>query len=415
VRKNDNWKAVAFHGTWIGDRPGPLGPMVDTAVPASSVFDPKDDAERAIWAVHRGIEEASATSNAARYRELTSPDFLRVQANGDVRTLDQWVSAFTGTRRPEAVQSNVRIRVYGEIAVMTYLNVATAPDGTHRPPEWMTRLFMRRDGGWKLLYTQSTVARQPAAPQATAPEGFTEARAAMNRALEGGDRNGYAAFLAEDVTWVDRAGRLRNKAAIVAEATAASASCDSAVDLRVYGNAVILIGRRLGEQPGTDIRYLQLWTPEGGHWRMLAHQGTPIGNQDVAPARARLSRTPGVRGPEADVRAVDKVSTEINAGNRAAKSAVFASLTTEQFVAITPTGDVESKTDRIRQIDAATPNPQPLPALGERLTRVHGDVAVTLELSAPDAQGVRTRHTVVSVREGGTSWRRAGIIRTRMR
>jgi hypothetical protein len=148
---------------------------------------------------------------------------------------------------------------------------------------------------------------------------------------------------------------------------------------------------------------------------MLAHQGTPIGNQDVAPARARLSRTPGVRGPEADVRAVDKVSTEINAGNRAAKSAVFASLTTEQFVAITPTGDVESKTDRIRQIDAATPNPQPLPALGERLTRVHGDVAVTLELSAPDAQGVRTRHTVVSVREGGTSWRRAGIIRTRMR
>ncbi len=47
--------------------------------------------------------------------------------------------------------------------------------------------------------------------------GLADALQQMNDAAAKGDKVAYSKFLSEDVTWIDRAGRVRNKTAILAE------------------------------------------------------------------------------------------------------------------------------------------------------------------------------------------------------
>jgi ketosteroid isomerase-like protein len=159
LRQNGSWKAVAYHGTWIGTRPDARPPLPPT--PPSAGFTPTTDAEKAIWMVHQQVEQASAASDRDTYRKLLADDFVRVTADGQTYNAQQWVSRFPGTKRPPAVQSEVRLRTFGELAVMTYRNHAPPRPGQEPTLELMTRIFVRQGSDWKLLLTQSTTARRP--------------------------------------------------------------------------------------------------------------------------------------------------------------------------------------------------------------------------------------------------------------
>jgi hypothetical protein len=145
VKQNEQWKAVTYHGTWIGqERTKTARPLLPEPTGVSFGYTPKSGTEQAIWTQHEAIEQASATADQATYRKLTTPDFVRVTGDGSLFTRDGWIGGLTD-RGPRAQQTNVRLRVYSDMAVLSYLNVIRGPDRPNAitPVNWMTRLFAK--------------------------------------------------------------------------------------------------------------------------------------------------------------------------------------------------------------------------------------------------------------------------------
>ena len=163
VKEGGQWKTVAFHGTWMGEeRTKTAQPLLPEPNGARYGYKPTNATEQAIWAQHEAVEAAGANADQNAYRTLTTADFVRVTSDGVAHTREDWVKQQKGSRAP-ARQTNVRLRVYGDVGLLTYLNVAQGPENNPLGRvHWMTRIFTKQtDGTWKLLMTQSTPARQP--------------------------------------------------------------------------------------------------------------------------------------------------------------------------------------------------------------------------------------------------------------
>ena len=237
-----------------------------------------------------------------------------------------------------------------------------------------------------------------AVAQNSTPPGFLEARSALGAAAKAVDKAAYGNFLADDLTWVDRAGPVQDKATVVANLIPAAAPVDTAPDVSAYDDAVVIAGKR----PGT--RFLQLWVKEGSRWRIVAHQGTPDGTQPVS-SGPPSSKWPADVGNPADIAAIRAARTALDAGNAKADPGPFTSLTTDRFVAIGPAG-VLSKQDRITAIKTSKPGP-PAAADAQVSIRVHGNAAAVTSLNATRS----TIATIAYVKQNG-KWLRAGIIMT---
>lgn len=247
------------------------------------------------------------------------------------------------------------------------------------------------------------------------PPGFVEARAAFRRAAVAGDPVRLGRFLSDDFTLTDRYGRLRNKAAVLRELTpAASISGEAPELLRSFSDSVIVVARRPCGGAGCEVRLLQVWALEDREWHILAHQSVPVGATSAPRFDGASFPSPPSTGASADIQAIDGVSAAIRAGRQAGNSRPFNAFASEQFVAVTASGDLVSKADRVRAIDARPPASRSRPQLSETSTRVHGNVAVTTRVSMPDDAGVRIRSTLVSTRQGD-DWRRAAIVSTPVR
>jgi hypothetical protein len=255
------------------------------------------------------------------------------------------------------------------------------------------------------LVVAASVLNGVAAAQPAVPDAFIKARQALAAAATKSDKRAYGALLADNMTWVDRLGKVQGKAPIVASVGPSSASTDATPDIRAYDHAVVMFARR-----GTDTRYMQVWVEQGGGWKLVAHQGTPVSNTnvprlpgaDVAKSPVTL---PPTSGTQADVVAIQKVRDAINTGNAKADPAPFTTNTTAQFGALGPSG-LLSKQDRISAIKSSTPTAAPQPDR-QTSTRVYGNVAVSIAVNGSGS----TISTIVYVRENG-SWKRAAIVNT---
>lgn len=245
--------------------------------------------------------------------------------------------------------------------------------------------------------------------QAAAPAGLVEARRAFEAAAAKADRAAYAKFLTDDVTWINRAGRLQDKTSLVDGLRATTPSSTPAVDIRAYPGGAVVIGTRNG-----SIRYLQVWVQKGAQWQLAAHHGTTIAGAnppaDPLTEAPPSSKSPASVGAPTDLEAIANAFDALNANNAKGDAAGFGRLVTEGFVAIGEDGKVLSRDARMREIASSKP---PVLAAGARedvSTRVHGDVAISTYLRPASAGQPGRRHTVVHVRQG--VWRRAAIITT---
>ena len=242
------------------------------------------------------------------------------------------------------------------------------------------------------------------------PQGLVEARNQMDAAAAKGDKAVYAKFLSEDFTWVDRSGRLRNKAAVVEELApqVSQPAPQASPEIRSYGNAAVLVGTR-SQPDGTDTYYMQAWVKNGNQWQMVAHQGLQAGNQPAPAATKPSSPLPASSGVQAERDAVQKNHEAVGEANQKADLNMFAAAVTDQFVAFGPSGPL-SKQQRMDAIKKAGPQANvgaaPSPA---RSIRIHGNLAVTTQRT-PQADATAWV-TTVSVKDG-TQWKRAGTIRT---
>lgn len=264
----------------------------------------------------------------------------------------------------------------------------------------------------KYVLAAALLVSLPVGVSAQAPQGLLEARDQMNAAGAKGDKAAYGKFLSEDFTWVDRAGRLRNKAAMVEEVAPATGTppATAAPEIRGYGNAAVLVATRRNPD-GIQVNYIQAWVKNASGWQVVAHQAVPASaDQPGSPATKASSTLPANMGSQVERDAVQKNHDTVGEANRTADVKMFAGAVTDQFVAVGPNG-LSSKQQRIEQITKAGPQAGLGTTPGqESSTRIHGNMAVRTQ-RGKRPQNVEVWTTTVSIKEAG-QWRRAATITT---
>lgn len=149
ANEQGTWRLVARQAVWVRQPPqtppSPRGDVKD--VP----YTPANAAEAAVIKANDALNEAFRARNAAAYEANTAPEFVRISNFGGVTPRADFVRnavlGGTGTRLP-AASDETRVRIYGDVAVVTYRNL--------RNNERMMRVFVNR-GGWKAVAAISTI------------------------------------------------------------------------------------------------------------------------------------------------------------------------------------------------------------------------------------------------------------------
>jgi hypothetical protein len=241
-----------------------------------------------------------------------------------------------------------------------------------------------------------------------AQAGVEKAQMEFEVASTKGDKAAYQRALTDDFTWVNQAGRLRDKKTVVSELQPdTSGGRSEGFDVRAYPGGAVVIGTR--KTPGTnDARFIRLWVQQGNQWRLAAHQGTRISDKPVAAAGTASSPIPPNSGAASEITAIDQAIAALQTGNSQGDARNFGASVTDGFVGIQVGGNAASKQERMVQI-AKGPNPPAQVNVEEISTRIHGDLAVTNRV-VKDANG-RSRQMIIHAKQGGR-WLRAAIIMT---
>jgi hypothetical protein len=160
ANEQGTWRLVARQGTLV--RPPDAAPPSRIKVPAVSAFVPKAAPEAEIYKMLQALEEAFTRHDSATYERVLLPEFVRISDYGQVIPKAEWIKANvigdTKVARVTAIFDDVRIRIYGDVAVMTHQHIARDAKGTTPSrPLRMMRAWVRRDDGWKLAATLSSI------------------------------------------------------------------------------------------------------------------------------------------------------------------------------------------------------------------------------------------------------------------
>jgi hypothetical protein len=160
ANEQGTWRVVARQGVWV--RP-PDQTKPAPRIKAPNVAPPQLNGDEAdILKAHQAIEDAFVRHDASAYERLTVPEFVRIGELGQMLSRAEWVKAnVVGNKelaRVLPLVEDVRIRIYGDVAVMTHRHIARDAEGTTPGrPTRMMRAWVRRPDGWKLAATITTI------------------------------------------------------------------------------------------------------------------------------------------------------------------------------------------------------------------------------------------------------------------
>jgi hypothetical protein len=227
---------------------------------------------------------------------------------------------------------------------------------------------------------------------------LSKAREEMSAAAARKDTIGFASFMSDDITSIDSAGRLRDKAAAIDDMPPGNSQ--SSAETYMYGEAAIVaIGyNQSSESPA---RIIQAWARRSGQWQMVAFQGVRApGNVTAATQPSAL--LPDSSGSESDREAVQKTLNAIDLAARSGDAVTWAGLMTSQWVSTSATGEVQRRSERVRGI-AATGSPA-VPVVAETSIRIHGTLALVTRRLVVDAD--QFWQTVIFAKDG-SQWKEA--------
>jgi hypothetical protein len=224
-----------------------------------------------------------------------------------------------------------------------------------------------------------------------------------------GDKIARAAFLADDLTWVDRGGRLRNKQAELEEFMPGGTTRASEVDARPYGSAAVLVSR-LGTADKNLVIAIGVWQRVEKAWVLLAVQNTQVGGVPPNPDRRPSSALPTDKGEDTDIRAVQTLVSEIQTAARNRNGRAFVGLVTPQFLWVSAAGEVRTAGERSAEIQSGVLGSDALLRPEAQSRRVYGDLAL-INSVLRDSDSRRFRRLQVVVKQQG-GWRAAADITT---
>lgn len=114
--------------------------------------------ESEIIRLEEGWSKACKDGNRVFLEQLFASEFLFTDAKGATYTKEQEISRTLATdfSGMTFALSDVKVRVYGEVAVVTGLNTVTTAAATAASAFRVTDVFVKRDGRWQIVVAQGT-------------------------------------------------------------------------------------------------------------------------------------------------------------------------------------------------------------------------------------------------------------------
>ena len=269
------------------------------------------------------LRRALVSKDLSALEQIYADDYLHVDSNGVVTTKAQRIGELKTGRLiyTSLEREGVRVRIYGNIAVMTSHDTLHAKAVSAEFPLQLrtTLVYSKQNGRWQLTKAQTTqiaisehanLRRDPTAQRATrnanpiaAPSVLpqseldtiqgTEAEREVAQALRDWakaqvDRNTKAIeyIEADDFIFTSSAGEIFTKTQDIADVSSGDWHTISValVDMQVniYGDAAVVMSRsiRQGNYKGQDasgqFRWMDVLVKGGSHWQLVAHHGTRI-------------------------------------------------------------------------------------------------------------------------------------------
>ena len=290
----------------------------------------KAEAEEEVLRAKQQCDAAALGNDADGRARFYSDDYVIVYSDGTLGDKpEQLARVRSGRLRYVARQAeDVIVRLYGDTAVVIERRRQTATfDGQPRPSDVRaTEVWIKREGGWRLVATHTTPVRDPisgpllpgrAAGQTTGttdpgkeplqaetraemPNGASQAerevlRARMeeDEATRRNDVDALARFYADDYLFVTYAGTLTNREyqleAFRSGFMRIPVRTQEDVIVHIYGDTAVVISHRrqvatvAGRTRSPEQRATSIWVKRQGQWQVVSAQVTPI----LEPARAQ--------------------------------------------------------------------------------------------------------------------------------
>src|SRR5262245_25392383 len=126
--------------------------------------DPASD-ERELTQLVKDLNAANVKADIPFLERVLHPDFVHHRPRGTVENRAQYLeNRKTGRVDFESlVADDVKVRLYGDTAIVTYRSTAKGKDqqGAIDEQRLWTRVFVRRDGRWQLVHSQGTPIQKP--------------------------------------------------------------------------------------------------------------------------------------------------------------------------------------------------------------------------------------------------------------
>ena len=121
--------------------------------------------ERDLKQLVKDLNAAIVKADIAFLERVLDQDYVHYRPRGTVENRAQYLeNRMNGNVNFESlVADDVKVRFYGDTAIVTYRSTAKGKDqqGAIDEQRLWTRVFVRRDGRWQLVYSQGTSIQKP--------------------------------------------------------------------------------------------------------------------------------------------------------------------------------------------------------------------------------------------------------------
>ena len=124
-----------------------------------------DSVEQAVMQLEEELRVAITKGDMKAYGRIVGDDYVYTNQDAVIRTKAQMVSAYdSGSIKYESVKfDEIKVHAYGDTAVVTGRNTAKGKDnGKDFDGQFRyTRVYVKRQGRWQIVATQSTRIPEP--------------------------------------------------------------------------------------------------------------------------------------------------------------------------------------------------------------------------------------------------------------